>query len=131
MTTTWRIRDRTTFAELRRHGRRARSGSLTLTWLPGESLPGESLPGEALPGAASQPPRVAYAVGRSVGPAVVRNRVRRRLRAAVAEVAPALPPGAYLVGAAPGAARASYQELRTSLGAALQGLEQGPSQEAR
>ena len=30
--------------------------------------------------------RVAYAIGRPVGPAVVRNRVRRRLRAAVREI---------------------------------------------
>ena len=30
--------------------------------------------------------RVAYAIGRKVGPAVVRNRVRRRLREAVREL---------------------------------------------
>ncbi len=35
----------------------------------------------------STPPRVAYSVGRRVGPAVVRNRVKRRVRAVLAEVA--------------------------------------------
>ena len=39
-------------------------------------------------------PRVAYAVGRRVGNAVVRNRVRRRLRAAVRAHADALDPHA-------------------------------------
>jgi ribonuclease P protein component len=43
---------------------------------------------------------VAYAVPRSVGNAVERNRVRRRLRAAVAgHVAELCPGGAYLLGA--------------------------------
>ena len=43
---------------------------------------------------------MAYAVPRSVGNAVERNRIRRRLRAAVAGCADQLRPGyAYLVGA--------------------------------
>ena len=37
--------------------------------------------------------RVAYAIGRRVGPAVVRNRVRRRLRAAVRELDRTTPGG--------------------------------------
>src|SRR5205814_1232199 len=49
-------------------------------------------------------PRVAYAVGRKVGAAVVRNRLRRRLRAAVTDLAPMLAPGAALFGALPEAA---------------------------
>jgi len=45
-------------------------------------------------------PRVAYAVARHVGGAVARNRVRRRLRAAVRAHAGALDPGtSYLFGA--------------------------------
>lgn len=105
MAPTWRIRDRATFAELRRNGRRARAGPLSLTWL-----------GAA---AGTSPPRVAYAIGRPVGPAVVRNRLRRRLRAAVTELAPDMAPGAYLVAASPRAAEASFAELRAHLAAAL------------
>ena len=52
------------------------------------------------------PPRVAYAIGRSVGGAVVRNRLRRRLRAAIAAEAArhGVPAGWYLIGAGPDAA---------------------------
>jgi ribonuclease P protein component len=62
--------------------------------------------------------RVAYAVGRRVGPAVVRNRVRRRLRAAVRELdrsGAGLADGAYLIAVRPGAADRSYRELRADL----------------
>lgn len=72
----------------------------------------------------STPPRVAFAVSRRVGPAVVRNRVRRRLRALVGEIAGPtgqLPPGpgAYLVSVRPEAARATYGELGDALRGAL------------
>jgi ribonuclease P protein component len=96
----WRVRDRATFAELRRHGRRARSGPVSVTWLPG--TPGE-------------PPRLACAVTRPVGSAVVRNRLRRRIRSIVAEASPDLPPGTYLVGAGPAAAALTYGDLRTTV----------------
>lgn len=68
------------------------------------------------------PPRVGYAIGKVVGGAVTRNRVRRRLQAAVASVAPELGPGSYLIGAGPLAATASYAELATALVAALRAL---------
>ena len=66
--------------------------------------------------------RVAYAIGRRVGPAVVRNRLRRRLRAAVREIDAergGLAPGAYLVSARPEAAGRPYPELRADLADAL------------
>jgi ribonuclease P protein component len=56
--------------------------------------------------------RVAYAVGRKAGGAVVRNRCRRRLRAIAAEIAPELPPGAYLVKVAPEVTGMHFEELR-------------------
>lgn len=74
------------------------------------------------------PPRVAFSVGRSVGDAVTRNRVRRRLRAAVREHSPRLESGsAYLVRAAPGAASAPYSELSSTLRAILRDLAGGAS----
>ena len=62
---------------------------------------------------AAVPPRVAYAIGRTVGGAVVRNRLRRRLRALVHDRARAgqLRPGWYLVGATPAAARLDASAL--------------------
>ena len=72
-----------------------------------------------LPGDPLLPPRVAYAVGRRVGPAVVRNRVRRRLRAATMARRGELQPGAYLFGAGPAAATASFAELDAAMGELL------------
>jgi ribonuclease P protein component len=66
--------------------------------------------------------RVAYAIGRKVGPAVVRNRLRRRLRAAVRQLdrtSRGLPGGAYLVSLRPEAATMTYAELKRDLGAAI------------
>lgn len=102
-----RVRDRRTFAELRRSPRRARSGPLTVAFVPGG--PDESA-------------RVAYAIGKRTGGAVQRNQVRRRLRALVSDLAPELEPGAYLIGAAAEAVPLSHGELRSHLSRALSGL---------
>jgi ribonuclease P protein component len=61
---------------------------------------------------------VAYAIGRSVGTAVVRNRVRRRLRAALVALdhdglTPAC--GDLLVSVRPEVATVSYEELHGHL----------------
>jgi ribonuclease P protein component len=78
---TWRVRDRATFAALAR-AERHRRGPVTVRFVPGAA-----------------PPRVAYAVG-GTGNAVARNRLRRRLRAAVARTEAHLHAGgAYLVAA--------------------------------
>jgi ribonuclease P protein component len=100
VSTLWRIRDRSTFVELRRRGRRLRSGYLTLTWVARPS---------------GEPPQVAYAIGRGVGSAVVRNRVRRRLRWALGQLDGKLPPGAYLLGVSPAAATATAHGLLRDL----------------
>lgn len=98
------MRDRATFDALRRSGRRVRRGPITVTWLAGD-------PGDV--------PRVAYAVGRKAGGAVVRNRIRRRLRSIMQDARAQLRPGAYLVGAATGAASLSYGDLRATVCDAL------------
>lgn len=99
----WRVDRRDTFEALRR-GRRRRQGPLSVTWVPGDP---------------AEPPRAAYSIGRRVGPAVVRNRVRRQLRMLMCEASPRLAPGAYLVGAGPEAAKRTYAELRDDLFTAL------------
>ncbi len=63
------------------------------------------------PGAGSAFAQVGYAIGRHCGNAVARNRLRRRLRAAVAEVAAGLPAGAYLLGTRPESATMPYLDL--------------------
>jgi ribonuclease P protein component len=102
----WRIRDRATFEALT-STRRRRRGPISMTFLPGDP---------------SLPPRVAYAVGKPVGPAVVRNRVRRRLRAATrAHRAELRPGGAYLFGASPAAASTPFAEIEAAMGQLLAG----------
>jgi ribonuclease P protein component len=72
-------------------------------------------------GPATEPPRVAFAVGRTVGNAVVRNRVRRRMRVAVREHRALLEPGwGYLVRVGPAAAHTTYSDLATTLSALLE-----------
>lgn len=102
-----RVRDRGSFEELRRNGRRARSGPVSVTWLP--EAPGS-------------PPRLACSISRKVGSAVVRNRLRRRLRAIIAEATPDIPPGTYLLSAAPGAAGLTYGDLRRTVLTAIAAL---------
>jgi ribonuclease P protein component len=87
------VRDRATFAALAR-ARRHRRGPVTLRFVTGEG-----------------PPRVAYAIGRPVGGAVVRNRARRRLRAAVGASSDQLAPGAYLFGAGREVVTMPFDEL--------------------
>lgn len=67
---------------------------------------------------------MAYQVGKRVGGAVARNRLRRRLREAVRGQRALLRPGAaYLVGAAPEAAEWTAAELAGAVRAVLNELE--------
>jgi ribonuclease P protein component len=135
----WRIRERGTFEALRREGIRARSGPIGITFLP------DAPPDPAPPDPSSTPddrgatgisgapppilepgplpPRLAFAIGRRVGHAVERNRLRRRLRAIFADLARqdpvALQPGAYLVGCQVGAVGLTHEELREHVSRAL------------
>jgi ribonuclease P protein component len=97
---TWRIQDRATFRALASRPRHRR-GPITLTSVASDD---------------GHPPRVAYGVGRRVGTAVTRNRLRRRLRAVVAAHRSDLRPGtAYLFGAGPEATGASPAELEAAV----------------
>lgn len=71
----------------------------------------------------AQPPRVGVVVSRAVGNAVVRNRVKRRLRAQVAPLLATVPPGTDLVlRANPAAAGAASREIGEALARALETL---------
>ena len=88
----WRIRDRRSFVELRRRGRRAHAGCVTVTFAAAPA------------GTPVEPPRVAFALPRKLGPAVARNRVRRQVQAHLRTVAPSMASGAYLFTLKPGSA---------------------------
>jgi ribonuclease P protein component len=67
------------------------------------------------------PARVGFVVSKAVGPAVVRNRVKRRLRHLARETLTDLPGSAVLVVRAnPAAAEATYQELGADLDRCVQ-----------
>lgn len=74
------VRDRATFRNLRVQGNRGRSGPIRAVYLPHDRS-------DVL---------VAFAISRKFGPAVQRNRARRRLRAAVRHDAVTVAPGVYL-----------------------------------
>jgi ribonuclease P protein component len=105
-----RMRRRSDFEAAVRRGRRV--GRRTVVVHARMSGPADT--------AALVPPRVGFVVSRGVGNAVVRNRVKRRLRAAMASRAAALPAGALVVVRAnPAAARADSATLVADLDAAL------------
>ncbi|MEV1331742.1 ribonuclease P protein component [Micromonospora costi] len=120
-----RLRRSTDFAAAVRAGRRAGRGAvvvhLTLPTTPEPATPTSPEPAR-IAGAehTSAPTRAGFVVSKAVGPAVVRNRVRRRLRHLVRERLAGLPPGSTLVvRALPAAADASYARLGTDLDAAI------------
>ena len=58
---------------------------------------------------------MAFSLGRALGPAVTRNRLRRRLRAILCEMHPTLPGGMLLIGANPKAVELTFDQLRCEL----------------
>lgn len=120
------IRRRRDFEYLRRSGTRIRPDlpvSVVNRSLVNRSLwcnyapaPVASLAEAPDPDSASEH-RVAFAIGRPVGGAVVRNRLRRRLRACLVDEAAAgtLPPGWFLFGATPSAATLDAAGIRAGV----------------
>lgn len=110
-----RLTTGTEFATAVRRGRRAGTETLVVhLWAPG---PDDGTPDSSAPPA---PPRVGLVVGRTVGDAVARNQVKRRLRHLVRPRLDALPAGALLVvRALPPAGTAPGPQLADDLDTAL------------
>jgi ribonuclease P protein component len=95
------ISSRRTFEALGASGRRGGSGPVRLRFLADQ--------------AGDERCRVAYAISRRTGGAVARNRLRRRLRAAVDQVVGEMAPGAYLISPDATAIDMDFNELIDSL----------------
>jgi ribonuclease P protein component len=109
-----RLRDPELFRQCLRRGRRTGSRTLVLHRLGSETAAGQEPIG-------TPEARVGLVVSKAVGPAVTRNRVKRRLRASVRELLGQLDPADILViRATPAAATASYAELSHDLGRCVQ-----------
>ncbi|MBV9232540.1 MAG: ribonuclease P protein component [Candidatus Eremiobacteraeota bacterium] len=99
------LRRQADFARLRRQGQRLSTQSLTIY----RSEPLSRDPGTL----------VGITVNKSVGGAVVRNRLRRRIAAIMQEALPSGSPMRLLVVVRPSAAERSFGDLRTEVTSAL------------
>jgi ribonuclease P protein component len=101
-----RVRGRSAFDRLLRDGRRSSAGALWCRHLRDDSV---------------IPLRVAFSIPRSIGPAVTRNRLRRRLRVLLARQRE-LTSGTLLVGVRPTAAtELTFEALRRDVSALVAG----------
>lgn len=104
-----RLTDRRDYLRVQTEGRRSKGALVTVLFLPTPGTDGVS------------PARVGFTVSRKVGNAVVRNRVRRRLRELARHHASCLSSSFdYVVIAAPAAATATFARLRDELGTLLE-----------
>ncbi|MEZ0064144.1 ribonuclease P protein component [Streptacidiphilus sp. MAP12-20] len=124
----YRLRRREDFATAVRRGRRAGRPLLVVhLFLPGSAGPEAGTTTEpANPHGAGGnflPARAGFVVSKAVGVAMVRNRVKRRLRHLMAERIGDLPAGSLIVvRALPSAAEAEYADLARDLDSALRKL---------
>ena len=100
-----RVSTRRQFAEFARPTGRGQSGSLRVVFVDH-------------PGQGSY--HAAFAISRKVGNAVVRNRIRRRLRAVMDGLSPAPKSGLYLIKCGNGTGQLSYDEIQLHLQTALE-----------
>jgi ribonuclease P protein component len=99
------LRRHADFARLRRYGRRIATKSLNLYL------------GDARDGDASS--LVGITISKSIGRAVVRNKLRRRVSAILGELLPSQQPMRVLVVARPDAAALTFTDLRAELRSAF------------
>ena len=119
-----RLRDSDTFRRAVRSGRRA-GGAAVVTHVLASAPHDDQVPRE--------PTRVGFIVSKAVGNAVVRNRVKRRLRHLIKDRLAALPAGSIVVvRALPGAADCTSSELGAEIDRCLlKAARRAPRVEAR
>jgi ribonuclease P protein component len=100
-----RVHSRRQFERLARSDHKGRCGTLRVVFVASD-VPDEHF-------------AAAYAISKNVGGAVERNRIRRRLRAAMDELAPTLATGLYLIKCDFGTKDLTYEQLRATLERAL------------
>ncbi|WP_255949470.1 ribonuclease P protein component [Streptomyces odontomachi] len=114
-----RLRRREDFATAVRRGRRAGRPLLVVHLCSGVTDP--HAPGEVV-----SPTRAGFVVSKAIGSAVVRNKVKRRLRHLMRDRLTLFPPGSLVVvRALPGSGDADHAQLAEDLDAALQRLLRG------
>jgi ribonuclease P protein component len=111
-----RLLRRSDYDVLKERGRRFADGPLAASWIP---QPG----GPVSAGMSRSVARVGIAVSSKVGHAVVRNRVKRRLREAIRHELRSLPAVDLVLVARPSATRATVAELRSWLRRASSRIE--------
>ncbi|WP_026928728.1 ribonuclease P protein component [Glycomyces tenuis] len=118
-----RIRRSRDFSSALKRGRRAARGGVVVHWASGPprreatQSPPRTTPSDA---ERHDPARAGFVVSKAVGNAVVRNKVKRRLRHAVAEQMPSWPAGTdVIVRATPKAAERDFGELSRDLAEAV------------
>jgi ribonuclease P protein component len=103
-----RLLRRSDYDALKDRGRSFAEGPLAARWIPRSG-------GAASPGMGAVGARVGIAVSSKVGQAVVRNRIKRRLREAIRHELSSLPAIDVVLVARPSAIRATVAELRSWL----------------
>jgi ribonuclease P protein component len=96
------------------------------------SLVVEAKPRDPADGDAGGGPRFGYTVSKKIGKAVVRNRTRRRLKAATTELLDAARPGVdYVIIARPEAVDRPYSDLKADLAQAFARIDRAVQRRKR
>ncbi|SDL67892.1 ribonuclease P protein component [Glycomyces sambucus] len=126
-----RIRSSRDFGAALKRGSRAARGGVVVHWAPERTAAhSETTPPEA---DANRTARAGFVVSKAVGNAVVRNKVKRRLRHAAAAELPHWPAGTdVVVRATPKAAQRDFDELHRDLTEAVKAArDPKPAREQR